>query len=121
LHRQLTSELLAAKAALDPAGDTSQGAIKNADALSLDLAPKELYRSGYWFPRHVDRSGKIRYLPSMQGSGENRVTLYPNGIITLQMGKAAELPAGEKALSDDIDATHRIIERMLPFESTPQK
>ncbi|MBM4238078.1 MAG: hypothetical protein FJ154_00935 [Gammaproteobacteria bacterium] len=121
LHRQLTSELLAAKAALDPAGDTSQGAIKNPDALSLDLAPKELYRSGYWFPRHVDRSGKIRYLPSMQGSGENRVTLYPNGIITLQMGKAAELPAGEKALSDDIDATHRIIERMLPFESTPQK
>ena len=121
LHRQLTNELLAAKDALDPSGDASQGTIKNPESLPLGVAPKELYRSGYWFPRHVDRSGKIRYLPSMQGSGENRVTLYPNGIITLQMGKAAELPAGEKALSEDIDATHRLVERMLPFDGTLKK
>ncbi|MBM4233032.1 MAG: hypothetical protein FJ160_02485 [Gammaproteobacteria bacterium] len=121
LHRALTHELLAAKAALDPAGDASLGTIENPDALPLGVAPKELYRSGYWFVRHVDRGGKTRYLPSMQGSGENRVTLYPNGIITLQMGKAAELPTGEKALAEDIDATHRVIEHMLPFESTPQK
>jgi len=121
LHRQLTNELLEAKDALDPSGDASQGTIKNPESLPLGVAPKELYRSGYWFPRHVDRSGKIRYLPSMQGSGENRVTLYPNGIITLQMGKAAELPAGEKALSEDIDATHRLVERMLPFDGILKK
>ncbi|MFM7432496.1 MAG: hypothetical protein ACKO3O_03265, partial [Gammaproteobacteria bacterium] len=118
--RALTRELLTAKAALDPAGDASRGTIQNPDALPLEVAPKELYRSGYWFPRHVDRRGKTRYLPSMQGSGENRVTLYPNGIITLQMGKAAELPAGEQVLAEDIDATHRVIECMLPFEGTPQ-
>jgi hypothetical protein len=75
-----------------------------------------LYRLGYWFPRYVSaRDGAIRRLPSMQGSGENRVTMYPNGAIALHMGKASELPAGERAPSDDADATHRIVERLAPF------
>lgn len=103
LHRRLTRELLAARGALDPTGESP------ADS------PAELYRSGFWFPRYTSRSGKTHYLPSMQGSGENRVTLYPNGIITLQMGKAAQLPEGERALTDDAGATHRIVDQMLPF------
>jgi hypothetical protein len=31
------------------------------------------------------------------------------------MGMASELPAGERASSDDVDATHRIVEQLAPF------
>ena len=75
-----------------------------------------MYRMGYWFPRYVgSASGKAFLLPSMQGSGDNRVTIYPNGIIALQMAKAAELPPDEQARDDDAAATHRVVDRMSPF------
>ena len=71
---------------------------------------------GFWFPSHVgSASGKAFLLPSMQGSGDNRVTIYPNGLITLQMAKAAELPPGEEPRDDDPGATHRVVDRMAPF------
>ncbi|MBU3671953.1 MAG: hypothetical protein FGM43_05330 [Sinobacteraceae bacterium] len=111
LHGPLTRDLLAAREALVPTVDGTQGV----DAATRTAAPM-LYRMGYWFPRYVSaRDGIVRHLPSMQGSGENRVTLYPNGIIALHLGKASELPAGERATSDDADATHRIIERLAGF------
>jgi hypothetical protein len=43
------------------------------------------------------------------------VTIYPNGLITLQMAKAAELPPGEEPRDDDPGATHRVVDRMVPF------
>jgi len=111
LHASLTRDLLAGRDALVPTVDGSRGI----DAATRTAAPM-LYRLGHWFPRYVDtRDGTVRHLPSMQGSGENRVTMYPNGIIALHMGKASELPAGERATSDDVDATHRIVERLAPF------
>jgi hypothetical protein len=111
LHGSLTRDLLAGRGALVPAVDGSQGI----DAATRTAAPM-LYRMGYWFPRYVSmRDGAVRHLPSMQGSGENRLTLYPNGIIALHMGKASELPAGERATNDDADASHRVAERLAPF------
>jgi hypothetical protein len=71
---------------------------------------------GFRFIRYVgSRSKKLFNMLAMHGSGDNRVTLYPNGIITVQMAKAAELPPGEKASSDDVDATSRVVDRMVPF------
>ena len=115
LHRGLTADLLAARGAFDIRTDRSRsasGAATGTAAASGD----EHYHMGYWFPGHVgSASGKAFLLPSMQGSGDNRVTIYPNGIITLQMARAAELPPGEKARDDDPAATHRVVDRMAPF------
>jgi hypothetical protein len=125
LHRGLTTDLLAARGALHIKGDRSRDlsgqpsgiagrATTASDAESS--SGDDMYRMGYWFPRHVgSASGKAFRLPSMQGSGDNRVTIYPNGIITLQMAKAAELPPGEQARDDDAAATHRVVDRMAPF------
>lgn len=111
LHGSLTRDLLAGRGALVPTVDGS----RDIDAATRTAAPM-LYRMGYWFPRYVStRDGSVRHLPSMQGSGENRLTIYPNGVIALHMGKASELPAGERASSDDVDATHRIVEQLAPF------
>lgn len=124
LHRGLTADLLAARGALHIKGDRSRdlsgdlwGAAAAASPTPADAsAGDDMYRMGHWFPRYVgSASGKAFRLPSMQGSGDNRVTLYPNGIITLQMAKAAELPPGEQARDDDAAATHRVVDRMAPF------
>jgi len=124
LHRGLTTDLLAARGALHIKGDRSRdlsgelwgaAAARPADAADASTGD-DMYRMGHWFPRYVgSSSGKAFRLPSMQGSGDNRVTLYPNGIITLQMAKAAELPPGEQARDDDAAATHRVVDRMSPF------
>lgn len=124
LHRGLTTDLLAARGGLHIKGDRSRdlsgelwgaGAARPADAAEVSSGD-DMYRMGHWFPRYVgSSSGKAFRLPSMQGSGDNRVTLYPNGIITLQMAKAAELPPGEQARDDDAAATHRVVDRMSPF------
>lgn len=124
LHRGLTTDLLAARGALHITGDRSRdlsgelwGAAAAASPTPSDASSgDDMYRMGHWFPRYVgSSSGKAFRLPSMQGSGDNRVTLYPNGIITLQMAKAAELPPGEQARDDDAAATHRVVDRMSPF------
>lgn len=112
LHRQLTTDLLAAKNAIVQTGDASLGSVapSNADE------SQRLYLMGMRFIRYVgSRSRKMFEIPAMHGSGDNRVTLYPNGIITVQMAKAAELPPGEKASGDDRDATSRVVDRMVPF------
>lgn len=63
----------------------------------------------------VSRSKQRFLLPWLSGSGYNEVTLFPNGIIALRMAKAAELPPGEQATSDDTTATRRAVDRMVPF------
>lgn len=124
LHRGLTTDLLAARGALHIKGDRSRdlsgelwGAAAGASPTPADASSgDDMYRMGYWFPRYVgSSSGKAFRLPSMQGSGDNRVTIYPNGIIALQMAKAAELPPGEQARDDDAAATHRVVDRMSPL------
>jgi hypothetical protein len=111
LHRGLTQDLLAARGALHIKSDRSRD-FPVAEPSTGD----DMYRMGYWFPQYTgSASGKAFRLPSMQGSGDNRVTIYPNGIIALLMAKAAELPPGEQARDDDAAATHRVVDRMAPF------
>jgi hypothetical protein len=65
---------------------------------------------------HVGHLSKKRHvIPAMHGAGDNRVILFPSGVISLQMAKASELPPGETARTDDETATLRAIERMVPF------
>jgi hypothetical protein len=109
LHRGLTADLLAARRAIVPDGDAS----RDTASAAAGGRHEQLYLMGWRFLRHLSpRTRTIHYLPSMHGSGENRVVLYPNGAIYLQMAKAAELPPGEKAMGDDAAASSRLIDRL---------
>lgn len=112
LHRQLTIDLLAAKEALIKNDDVSMSLSAPAGA-----APDaERYRMGWHFTPYVgSRSHRQYYLPTMSGSGENEVILYPNELISIRMAKAAELPEGEKASSDDRLMSVRAVDRLAPF------
>ncbi len=112
LHRRLTEELLAAK---DPI-------VKNADA-SIDRPPLEggaqgsaLYKMGFHFTPCVGSTTRQRYyLPTMSGSGQNEVILYPNGLISIRIAKVAELRDCEPANSVEGSLTVRAVERLAPF------
>ena len=113
LDRELTERLLSARGAL----------VKNADA-SLGPVPGPLpgsdedglYELGFHFLRYVNRREEAVYLPSMHGSGENEVVLYPNGLISLVMAKAsAEVLGAQKTRSDAGPETIRAVERLAPF------
>jgi len=43
------------------------------------------------------------------------VTLYPNRFISILMAKAAQLPHGERAMSDAGPQTLRAVDRLAPF------
>jgi CubicO group peptidase (beta-lactamase class C family) len=113
LNRELTADLLAARDAI----------VKNADAsLSAIGAPLPtssedgLYKMGFHFLRYVHANGAAEYLPSMHGSGDNEVILYPNRMISIVMAKASmEVLGPEKTRSDDGPVTIRAVERLAPF------
>jgi len=113
LNRDLTTDLLAARDAI----------VKNADAaLGPVAAPlagsKEdgLYKMGFHFLRYVNASGAVEYLPSMHGSGDNEVILYPNRMVSIVMAKASvEVLGPEKTRSDEGPVTIRAVERLAPF------
>jgi hypothetical protein len=45
---------------------------------------------GFHFTPHYSRdSRKVDYLPTMWGSGESEVILYPDGLVSIRIGKAA--------------------------------
>lgn len=112
LHRELTANLLAAKNALNKRADASMGV---PPALQSDGEP-DLYLMGFHFTPYIGgASGQRSLIPTMSGSGDNQVMLLPNGSISLQLAKAAELPAGEQARSDDAAASLRALDRMVPF------
>lgn len=112
LHRQLTLDLLAARNAVIKGGDSSMGNLP----LAAEAKEQGAYLMGFHFTSYTGGRSKRRFqLPTMSGSGYNEVTLFPNGIIALRMGKAAELPPGEKAASNDLTATPRAVDRMVPF------
>ena len=55
------------------------------------------------------------YLPEMNGSGENQVIIFPNGMISIRAAKAAELPPGEKVNSGTGEMTAEAVDRLQPF------
>ncbi len=112
LHRELTLELLHATGALVKNGDASAHAGVPADGAE---AP-ELYRMGFHYtPYRSSRDQQTRWLPTMEGSGENEVILFPNGLISIRTAKASGLPDGVKAFSDEGPVTIRAVERLAPF------
>ena len=112
LHRQLTEDLLDAREALVKTGDASVRQ-PSAHGGSEDAG---LYRMGFHFTPYVGSgSRKLHYLPTISGSGENELILYPNGLVSIRIAKAAGLPAGEKVSSDDGPVTIRAVDRLAPF------
>jgi len=112
LHRQLTADLLAAQDAMQKDGDLS---VTRARPESTDTRT-ELYKMGLHFVPYVSMgSHKLFHLPTMSGSGENEVTLYPNHLISIVIAKAAQLPPGEQSRSNEGPQTARAVERLAPF------
>ncbi len=112
LHRELTLDLLAARGALVKHGDRSVVTTASPD----DNIDPELYRMGFHFtPYRSERDHALRNIPSMEGSGENEILLFPNGLVSIRMAKAFGLPDGVKAFTDDGPATIRAVERLAPF------
>ena len=71
---------------------------------------------GFHFTPYVSSvSGKRHYLPTMRGSGENEVILYPNQMVSIRIAKAAQLPADEPVNTGVADATIAAVERLTPF------
>lgn len=113
LHRRLTEDLLAARGALPKRGDLSLG--NEASAVGNE-AEGELYKMGFHFRPYVGARGKPYHLPTMWGAGESEVTLYPNGLVSIVIAKALELPAGETARSDSGPETVLAVESLQPFD-----
>ncbi len=112
LNRQLTLDLLHAIGALVKSGDGSV----HPDVPSDGADAPELYRMGFHYtPYQSSRDHQLRYLPTMEGSGENEVFLFPNGLISIRTAKASGLPEGVKAFSDEGPMTIRAVERLAPF------
>jgi CubicO group peptidase (beta-lactamase class C family) len=112
LHRQLTAGLLAAREAIQKNGDSP---VTLRPPESGD-AGTELYKMGFHFRPYVGSgTHQLRYLPMMSGSGENEIILYPNGLISIVMAKAAQLPKEEQAKSDAGPQTVRAVDRVAPF------
>ncbi|MDE2306015.1 MAG: hypothetical protein KGL34_10670 [Gammaproteobacteria bacterium] len=116
LDRPLTAALMAARGALPKTGDLSGGALGRAAAAGEPPSAQGLYEMGFHFQPFVPTPGRPAVeLPTMFGSGENEVVIYPNGMISLVMAKAAELPPGAKAKSDRGPETLRAVYRLAPF------
>jgi len=112
LHRQLTADLLAARDAMRTKTDMSVDR-REPDAQSTD---EELYKMGFHFVPYVgSRSGRRFFLPEMTGFGENQVILFPNGLISIRMGKGAELPPNEKVNTNARGTTAQAVDRLSPF------
>lgn len=112
LHRQLTADLLAARDAMRTKTDMSVDR-RPPDDESTD---EELYKMGFHFVPYIgSRSGKRFFLPEMTGFGENQVILFPNGLISIRMGKGAELPPDEKVNTAGRGTTAEAVDRLSPF------
>jgi CubicO group peptidase (beta-lactamase class C family) len=113
LNRDLTTELLAGKDAIVKNADASLGRVAAPLAGSSEDG---LYKMGFHFLRYVNAGGTAEYLPSMHGSGDNEVILYPNRMISIVMAKASvEVLGPEKTRSDEGPVTIRAVERLAPF------
>jgi CubicO group peptidase (beta-lactamase class C family) len=100
LHRELTTELLAARGALSKRGDASIASMGVADSLpeSVGVGKSSHYRMGFHFTPYYSReSRKVQYLPTMWGAGESEVILYPNGLVSIRVAKAPGFAAEQAA------------------------
>ena len=112
LHPTLTRELLASQGALLKTGNAPLAGRAGGE----DVGDVSLYKMGFHFTPYVGRvSGRRYYLPTMWGSGESEVILYPNQLVSICVAKAAQLPAGEAAKEGDPQATVRAVDRLVPF------
>jgi CubicO group peptidase (beta-lactamase class C family) len=113
LNRDLTTDLMSARDAIVKNADASLGPIAGPLAGSSEDG---LYKIGFHFLRYVNASGAVEYLPSMHGSGDNEVILYPNRMVSIVMAKASvEILGTEKTRSDEGPVTIRAVERLAPF------
>ena len=113
LNRGLVTKLLAHEDALVKNADASLGPVAGPLAASSEDG---LYEMGFHFLRYTNAMGTMEYLPSMHGSGDNEVILYPNRMISIVMAKASiEVLGNEKTRSDDGPVTIRAVERLAPF------
>lgn len=111
LQKQLTTDLLAARDAIRKDADTSVPG-----ATLPEPTAEGLYRMGFHFEPYVGaRDGKSYSLPTMFGFGQNQVTLYPNALVSIVIGKEAYFEPGAAAKSKDGPATVRAVERLTPF------
>ncbi len=112
LNRRLTDDLLAARYAIAANGDSSvdpRGAV-------ADAGTSELYGMGFHYFPYLARGGKeLLYIPTMSGSGENIVALFPNGLIGIRTAKAGGLPKDAKINSGEGPMTFQALERLAPF------
>ncbi|MBS0393292.1 MAG: hypothetical protein JSR54_01635 [Proteobacteria bacterium] len=112
LHRGLTETLLAGGAALLKTGD---GSVRDGTRTAADLAGG-LYWMGFHYTAYTGQaSGRQYLLPTMSGSGENEVVLYPNGMVSIRTAKAAGLPDGVKVNTGDGPQTIRAVDRLAPL------
>lgn len=115
LNRELTTELMAGHDAIVKNADASLGPV--AGPLPEGKQDQDgLYKMGFHFMRYVKANGTVEYLPSMHGSGDNEVVLYPNDMVSIVMAKASEEVLGaEKTRSDAGPVTIRAVERLHAF------
>ena len=112
LHRELTTDLLAARDAMQKDGDSSLN--RTAPESAADRA--EFYKMGFHFVPYVGSKSHRRHdLPTMSGFGENEVTLYPNQMISIVMGNAAKFSPGDQIRSEQGPQTIRAVDRLSPF------
>ena len=112
LHRELTEALLAGRWALRKTEDNSLG--------GQIRVPEDQAGGLYWLGFHYKQYETLRdhrklFLPTMSGSGESEVVLYPNGLVSIRIGKAGGLPKGTVTLSEDTFATIRAVDRLAPL------
>jgi hypothetical protein len=114
LNRELTTDLMAGRDAIVKNADASTGPVSGPLSTSSEDGK---YKMGFHFMRYVDSAGAVEYLPSMHGSGDNEVILYPNLMVSIVMAKASleVLGPAEKTRSDDGPVTIRDVERLAPF------
>jgi hypothetical protein len=115
LHRGLTADLLDARHALSKRDGRSLESIPAASgpAPSSVWEPPTHYRMGFHFtPYYGHKQRRTYYLPTMWGSGESEVILYPNGLVSIRIGKAAgsanELLPTHVSSLDTIESVNRI-------------
>jgi CubicO group peptidase (beta-lactamase class C family) len=113
LNRGLTTDLLSVRDAIVKNADASLGPVSAPLAGSSEDG---LYKMGFHFLRYINAGGTVEYLPSMHGSGDNEVILYPNRMVSIVMAKASvEVLGPEKTRSDEGPVTIRAVERLAPF------
>jgi len=114
LNRELTTDLIAGRDALVKNADASMGPVPGPLSTSSEDGK---YKMGFHFLRYVNSTGTVEYLPSMHGSGDNEVILYPNLMVSIVMAKASleVLGPAKKTRADAGPVTMRDVERLAPF------